>query len=85
MKHLINLAFAIILTACAVSPQNPQQAIFQTKQNYELALTVAVAYDNLPTCGAGAPARACATGASRRGGRAGRCRRSRPVPLPASG
>ncbi len=33
----------------------PAQGVFELKQNYEVALTIAVAYKQLPACGAGAP------------------------------
>lgn len=53
MKRIIvKFCGALILAGCVsgVKPSNPQQAIFEIKQSYELALTVAVAYDSLPAC-----------------------------------
>ena len=57
MKRLfflpVLLALVTVLSAfggCASAPQNAQQGIFQVKQNYELALQVAVSYDALPAC-----------------------------------
>lgn len=55
MKTLSTILFSILLAACAVATQKPQQAVFQIKQNYELALTVAVAYEKLPLCAPAAP------------------------------
>ena len=42
-----------LLFGCQTKPSNPQQAVFETKQSFELALTIAVAYDNLPPCTSG--------------------------------
>ena len=52
MKFIIALMF-VGLVGCIGNPVNPQQSVFQIKEQYELALTVAVAYDNLPPCGVG--------------------------------
>jgi hypothetical protein len=43
------LLFVLFLTACA-TPETAQQAVFQTKSGYEVALTAAVAYKRLPPC-----------------------------------
>lgn len=48
MKKLLIVA-ALLLSACA-TPQSPQQAVFQAKSSYEVALTAAVAYRRLPAC-----------------------------------
>lgn len=40
---------------CASAPQTPQQGVYAAKSSYAVALTIAVAYKNLPPCGAGAP------------------------------
>ena len=56
MKYLVAFIFCLTISACnitGVKPTNPQQAVYETKQSYELALTIAVAYDNLPPCLAG--------------------------------
>jgi hypothetical protein len=57
VKRIFAVFFAVALIAgCNVfgtKPSNPQQAVFEVKQSYELALSVAVAYDNLPACTAG--------------------------------
>ena len=50
MKTLYAALFAIALSACATTPQNPQQAVFIAKQDYTVALTIAVAYKRLPPC-----------------------------------
>lgn len=52
MKAVI-AGLCVYIAACTltgVKATNPQQAVFEIKQSYELALTVAVAYDNLPAC-----------------------------------
>lgn len=46
---LLTALLAFALTACA-SPQSPQQAVFQAKSSYAVALTAAVAYKRLPSC-----------------------------------
>jgi hypothetical protein len=57
MRIFATLALCGLLTSCATTPtSNPQASVFQIKQNYELALQVAVAYDNLPPCVAGVKA-----------------------------
>ena len=43
------LLIAVLLAGCA-SPQSPQQAVFEAKQSYAVALTAAVAYKRLPDC-----------------------------------
>jgi len=57
MKGIIALLAFVVLTAlgCATTPQSAQQAVFAAKQNYAVALTVAVAYKRLPTCAPAAP------------------------------
>jgi len=47
---------ALIVVACAGTPQTPQQAVFLVKTDYQAALVVAVAYKHLPLCETGAPA-----------------------------
>lgn len=57
MKRFIVFVFAALLTACVTTPaKNPQLQVFSIKSNYDAALTVAVAYDNLPPCVAGVKA-----------------------------
>lgn len=54
MKSTLAGLFFVLLTAlsgCATQPQNPQQAVFQAKQSYAVALSVAVVYKKLPACG----------------------------------
>jgi hypothetical protein len=53
VKYAIAIVLCMLLAACNVfgtKPSNPQQAAFEVKQSYELALTIAVAYDSLPAC-----------------------------------
>ena len=56
MNHARTYAAILVLTllaACAggqLVPQSAQQQVFAAKQAYEVALTVAVAYRNLPAC-----------------------------------
>jgi len=57
MKTVIAVMFALLtLTGfgCSTSPTattlTPQQTVFEAKASYELALTAAVAYKNLPSC-----------------------------------
>lgn len=53
MKSLLVLSF-LVLASCA--SMTPKQTVFQLESEYQLALTAAVAYKNLPKCGtAGAP------------------------------
>ena len=49
---IVSLALIAGCNVFGTKPSNPQQAAFEVKNSYELALTVAVAYDNLPACGA---------------------------------
>ena len=60
MNKFLVFAFVALLPACATTPtgstSNPQASVFQIKQSYELALQVAVAYDNLPPCVTGVKA-----------------------------
>ena len=59
MKKFAVLLFAALLTACVSTPtgtKNPQLQVYSIKQNYDTALTVAVAYDNLPACVSGVKA-----------------------------
>lgn len=60
MKFLITVLLAALLAACVTAPSGqsltPAQQVFQIQSDYDAALTVAVAYTNLPRCGAvGAP------------------------------
>jgi hypothetical protein len=55
MRKLLAVALLALTAACAVTPQSPQQAVFAAKQDYAVALTVAVAYRRLPACGPAAP------------------------------
>ena len=41
---------SLTLAGCASVPQSAQQAVFQAKQDYAVALTAAVAYKRLPAC-----------------------------------
>lgn len=56
MKRIAVLLLSLALTACATTPDTstttPAQAVFQVKSSLNAALTVAVAYRNLPACGA---------------------------------
>lgn len=55
MRKLLAAIALVALTACATTPQTPQQGVFAAKQNYAVALTVAVAYKRLPACTPTAP------------------------------
>lgn len=47
----VALSFLLAIVAgCTTKASNPQQAVFEIEQSYELALSVAVAYDALPDC-----------------------------------
>lgn len=50
MKRFAAVLALAILSACALIPQSPQQAVFSAKQSYAVALTAAVAYKRLPPC-----------------------------------
>jgi hypothetical protein len=51
IKFFSALAFvALTGFGCATAPQSAQQAVFQAKTDYAVALTVAVAYKKLPAC-----------------------------------
>lgn len=67
MKKYIFVLFAacaFALAACSgcssTQTKNPQLSVYTIKQNYALALEVAVAYDNLPACVPGVKA-ACSS------------------------
>lgn len=52
MKNLLLTSLlALSLTACAVTPSSPAQTVYLAKTQYSAALSVAVAYKNLPGCG----------------------------------
>ncbi len=44
------LTALLLLAGCAAAPQSPQQAVFEAKSSYAVALTAAVAYKRLPDC-----------------------------------
>lgn len=48
-----------VLAACTTTPTTPAQTIYQVESNYAAALTVAVAYKNLPPCGQAAAPLLC--------------------------
>lgn len=51
MKHLaIITAFLIAACGTVTAPQSPAQGVFAAKAAYASALTVAVAYKQLPSC-----------------------------------
>jgi len=50
MRKIIVIALFAVLSACALAPQSPQQAVYAAKQSYVVALTAAVAYKHLPAC-----------------------------------
>lgn len=52
MKRLLLMATlaAAMLTGCATTPQNPQQAVYAAHGTYTVALTAAVKYKQLPPC-----------------------------------
>lgn len=54
LKAAIAVVLIGFIAACASSavPQTPEQSIYQVKADYNAALTIAVAYKNLPPCGA---------------------------------
>lgn len=55
MKRILAVLLISILTACASSPDGttttPAQQVFQIESGFNAALTIAVAYKNLPPCG----------------------------------
>jgi hypothetical protein len=56
MKTFVKMAAlsaVLFISACAVKPSNPQQAVFEVETAYKDALSVAAAYDSLPSCTAG--------------------------------
>lgn len=59
---LAALALAI-LAACSTTPTSPQQSVYAIQGAYASALTVAVAYKNLPPCGRPASPVLCADAA----------------------
>jgi len=52
MKILASALLAFALVGCASAPQNPQQAVYQSKSAYQVALTGAVTYKRLAPCSA---------------------------------
>lgn len=50
VKMLVLAAITALLVACAVTPQTPAQAVYATQGAYASALTIAVAYKQLPDC-----------------------------------
>lgn len=49
--EFVVLTFLLAVVAgCSTKATNPQQQVFELEQSYELALSVAVAYDALPDC-----------------------------------
>lgn len=55
MKRFLAVLFISILTACATTPDGttttPAQQVFQIESGFNAALTIAIAYKNLPPCG----------------------------------
>lgn len=49
------LLAAVALTGCALMPKTPQQGVYEVGAAYAAALKVAVAYEQLPVCGAPLP------------------------------
>lgn len=49
MKKLI-FVLAFALSSCASVPETPAQKVFAATQMYDVALSVAVAYKELPSC-----------------------------------
>lgn len=45
-----SLIVAVLLLSGCATPETPQQAVFQAKSSYAVALTAAVAYKRLPDC-----------------------------------
>ena len=55
-KILFGLIFACLTGfGCATAPQSPAQAVYAVQGNYAAALSVAVAYKQLPACQQGGP------------------------------
>jgi hypothetical protein len=50
VRMLLVLALAALVFACATAPQTPAQSVYAAQGAYASALTVAVAYKQLPTC-----------------------------------
>ncbi len=50
MRTFITLFVSAVLISCASAPQSGQQAVYSAKQDYAVALTLAVAYKRLPSC-----------------------------------
>jgi hypothetical protein len=44
-----------MFSACSTTPQSPAQAVYASTATYDAALTVAVAYKNLPPCAPSSP------------------------------
>jgi len=51
MRKLFLVIILLLAAGCASLQQSPQQFVFKAKQDYAVALTVAVAYKALPACG----------------------------------
>ncbi len=50
MKKLFSGLMFALLAACSTTPQSPAQAVYAVQGNYAAALTIAVAYKQLPSC-----------------------------------
>lgn len=47
---VLALAASVMGASCTSAPKTPQQAVYAAKSSYEVALTAAVAYAELPSC-----------------------------------
>lgn len=50
MKRLFAGLMFALLAACSTAPQSPAQSVYAVQGNYAAALTIAVAYKQLPDC-----------------------------------
>ena len=51
MRMITAIALTSLAVACAVQPQTPAQGVYAVQGAYASALTIAVAYKQLPPCG----------------------------------
>ena len=51
MKAFLSLMFAVLLSACSTVPETPAAKVFAATSAYNVALSAAVTYKNLPACG----------------------------------
>lgn len=55
MKWITSIVLAVLLAACASTPQTPAQSVYAVQGAYATALSAAVSYKQLPACAPTSP------------------------------